>query len=458
MNTVDSPALAPSPPDPAFEHVIKKRYRVIRELPGGPIGTLYLAEDVNTGNLVAVRMLGSEFAEDEQFASALERHALRLAALSITSESIVKACEFDRVGQSALLIATEHVDGKSLSDLMQGEGPLPVGRALHLAIQIAQGLEAAHRLGLIHGGLTPQNVVVTERDEAKLMDFGLAGLRNASAMKRPWYRGAIGAEYLAPEQLEGAEMTVKTDIYALGTALYQMLCGAVPFATTGPNVALAKQLYEAPALPGKLRRHVPSGVARIVRLTLVHRPERRPDIQVVLDDLQREARRLENSRRGKRGLPVRALVGSVKDLATQSLRLSAKWKIVTSCALLVLIAVPLTWIAVSAKRSDRIPAPVQHRSPPVAAEGAQSQTPTPQVQPSFGSAETPSGKNSPEPAVSPKKVAPLASSEKHASSRQPASPSAPVRDTLRPEAGPSDPSDPAGVIDWLLKEHSASNR
>ena len=287
MSTVNGPAMAPLPPDAVVERVIKKRYRVIRELPKGPIGTLYLAENVNTGNLVAVRMLGSEFAEDEQFASALERHALRLAALSITSESIAKVCEFDRVGESALLIATEYVDGRSLSDLMQGEGPLPVGRALHLAIQIAKGLEAGHRLGLIHGGLTPQNVVVTERDEAKLMDFGLAGLRNASATKRPGYRGAIGAEYLAPEQLEDAEMTVKTDIYALGTALYQMLCGAAPFATTGPNVALAKQLYEAPDLPGKSRRHIPSGVARIVRLTLARRPERRPDIQVVLDDLQR---------------------------------------------------------------------------------------------------------------------------------------------------------------------------
>jgi hypothetical protein len=298
--------------------------------------------------------------------------------------------------------------------------------------------------------------VVTERDEAKLMDFGLAGLRNASATKRPGYRGAIGAEYLAPEQLEDAEMTVKTDIYALGTALYQMLCGAAPFATTGPNVALAKQLYEAPDLPGKSRRHIPSGVARIVRLTLARRPERRPDIQVVLDDLQREERRLENSWRGKR---IRALVGTVKDVAAKSTRLSAKWKIVTSCALLVLIAVPLTWIAISYKRSARIPAPpYQQRSDPVAAEGAQTQTPTPQVQPSFSSAETPSGKNSPEPATSPKKVAPLPSSEKRASSRRPASPSAPVRDTLRPEAGSSDPSDPAGVIDWLLKEHSASNR
>ena len=454
MSTVNGPALAPLPPDAVVEHVIKKRYRVIRELPKGPIGTLYLAENVNTGSLVAVRMLGSEFAEDEQFASALERHALRLAALSITSESIAKVYEFDRVGESALFIATEYVEGRSLSDLMQGEGPLPVGRALHLAIQIAKGLEAGHRLGLIHGGLTPQNVVVTERDEAKLMDFGLAGLRNASATKRPGYRGAIGAEYLAPEQLEDAEMTVKTDIYALGIALYQMLCGAAPFTTTGPNVALAKQLYEAPDLPGKSRRHIPSGVARIVRLTLARRPERRPDIRVVLDDLRREAHRLENSRRGKR---IRALVGAVTDIAAKSKRLSAKWKIVTSCALLVLIAVPLTWIAVSYKRSERIPAPpFQQRSDPVPAEGAQTQAP-----------ETPSGKNSPEPATSPKKVAPLASrkkvaplasSERPASSRQPASPSAPARDTLRPEAGSSDPSDPAGVIDWLLKEHSASNR
>src|SRR6266851_2912583 len=202
MSTVNNPALAPSTPDSVTLHVIKQRYRVIRELSDGPMGKLYLADDLGTGTRVTVRMLGSEFAGDEQFASALERHALRLAALCITSESVAKVCEFDRAGETGLLLAMEHVDGKTLTDVIQADGALPVDRALHLAIQIARGLEAAHMLGLVHGGLTPDNIVITDTDEAKLMDFGLAELRSAAATKHPGTAAAIAPEYLAPEQFE----------------------------------------------------------------------------------------------------------------------------------------------------------------------------------------------------------------------------------------------------------------
>jgi serine/threonine protein kinase len=432
------------------------------------MGKLYLAEDLRTGTRVTVRMLGSEFLGDEQFAGALERHALRLAALCITSDSVAKLCEFDRADQTGLLIAMEHLDGKTLTDVIQAEGALPVGRALHLAIQIARGLEAAHALGLVHGGLTPDNIVVTDTDEAKLMDFGLAELRSAAATKRPGSAAAIGPEYLAPEQLEGGEITEKTDIYAFGTVLYQMLCGAAPFSSTfGFSVALAKRLYEAPALPGKSRRSVPRSVERIIRITLTRQPDRRPGIVAVIEDLESEQHRLHESRvRRHARVKLHALVEAVADVAITVRQSSLKWKLgFASCGLLIVLSVATVWIPLS--RTILAPPPPRQR-PDAASEGAGRTRPPnpPAVEPTVSTPETPTAnrlpktpaaKPLPETTVSPKKAAPLASTQKQGTPRQSASPAAAPRDNRTAEPASSDPSDPAGVIDWLLKE-SARDR
>ena len=467
MSTVNNPALAPSTPDSVTLHLIKQRYRVIRELSDGPMGKLYLADDLGTGTRVTVRMLGSEFAGDEQFASALERHALRLAALCITSESVAKVCEFDRAGEAGLLIAMEHVDGKTLTDVIQADGAFPVGRALHLAIQIARALEAAHTLGLVHGGLTPDNIVVGDTDQAKLMDFGLAELRSAAATKRPGSAATIGAEYLAPEQLEGGEITEKTDVYAFGTVLYQMLCGAAPFTSTGFSVALAKQLHEAPALPGKSRRSVPRSVERIIRLTLTRQPDRRPGIAAVIEDLESEQHRLHESRvRRHARVKLHALVEAVADVAITVRQSSLKWKLgFASCGLLIVLPVATVWIPLS--RTILAPPPPRQR-PDAASEGAGRTRPPnpPAVEPTVSTPEaptanrlpkTPAAKPLPETTVSPKKAAPLASTQKQGTPRESASPAAAPRDNRTAEPASSDPSDPAGVIDWLLKE-SARDR
>jgi len=459
MSTVNNPAAAPSTPDSVSPHVINQRYRVIRELSTGPMGKLYLAEDISTLTRVTVRILGNELARDEEFASALERHGRRLAALSITSESVAKVCEFNRAGETGLLIAMEYVDGKTLTDVIQADGALPVGRALHLAIQIARALAAAHALGIVHGGLTPDNIVVTDTDEAKLMDFGLAELQSAAATKRSASAAAIGLEYLAPEQLEDGETTEKTDIYAFGTVLYQMLCGAAPFTSTGFSVALAKQLHEAPALPGKSRRSVPRSVERIIRLTLTRQPDRRPEIATVIEDLKREQHRLHESRvRRHARVALRVLDEAVTDVALTARQSSLKWKLgFISCGLLIVLSVATVWIAVSG--TILAPPPPLQR-PDAASEDAWRTRPPnpPAVEPTVGMPETPTVNPLPETpaskplrkaAVSTKKVPPLASTQ--GTPRQSASPAPPVPDNRTRAPASSDPSDPAGVIDWLLK-------
>jgi len=242
----------------------------------------------------------------------------------------------------------------------------------------------------------------------------------------------------------------------LGTVLYQMLCGAAPFTTTGPNIELAEQLYEAPALPGKSRRSVPHTVERIVRKTLTRQPDRRPKIAAVIDELEREEHRLHESRARRHArVALHALVEAVKDVAITVRQSRRKWKLVVgSCVLLIVLSVATVWIAVS--RTILAPPPPLQR-PDAVSEGAGRTAPPnpPAVEPTVSTPEAPTANPLPETAVSPKEVAPRASTEKQRTSRQPANP--PARDNSTREAASSDPSDPAGVIDWLLKE-SAKDR
>ena len=317
----------------------------------------------------------------------------------------------------------------------------------------------------------------------------LSSVRNDPAHSTPYavtmrlsqsfIRGAYGNDptwteldliFRRSEEFVAGHILAIANLYTIWTAFHHPELVAIPgdpisavqYQKNGNDVAETKLQAQKIARERRQIRVVPPAVERIVRRILVRRPDRPPDIQFVLDDLRREERRLEDSRPGKRGPTVQAPVGTVRDIAIRSRRLSMKWKLVWSFALLILIAVPATWIAVP-NRSDRVRAPeVPQRSDPVTAGGGPTQTSTPLVQPSLSSAGKPSGEASPEPGaspkkVSPKKIAPLASGEKQPSSRQPASPSAPVRDNPGSEAQSSDPSDPAGVIDWVLKEHSAKH-
>lgn len=274
------------------------------------------------------------------------------------------------------------------------------------------------------------------------------------------------------EEFVAAHILPIANLYTIWTAFHHPELVAIPgdpisavqYQTNGNDVAETKLQAEKIERERRQIRVVPPAVERIVGRILVRRPDRRPEIQVTLEDIRAEDRRLEDSRPGKRGLTVQALVGTVRDIAVTSRRLSTQWKLVGACVLLILIAVHPTWIAVSDNRSAGIQAPqVPKRFDPAAEGGGPTQTSTPHVRLSLGSAETPSAetpseKASPEPGTSRRKVAPLASSEKQQSSRQPASPTAPVRSNAGPQAKSSDPSDPAGVIDWLLKERSAINR
>ncbi|HSK31799.1 MAG TPA: protein kinase [Candidatus Limnocylindria bacterium] len=273
--------------DSLIGKVIKGRYRVIQKLGEGGMGTVYLAEQVAVSRKVALKWLHSDYARDEEFVRRFRQEAKLAAALN--HRNVVTIFDFDQADDDSLYIVMEHVDGTNLADVLR-EGPIEIRRALRMAVQIAEGLAAAHRAGVIHRDVKPENVMVVGREEdIKLMDFGISRLRDTGGASRLTRSGTIMGTpaYMAPEQIEGGEVSERTDIYAFGIVLYEMLSGAVPFQAKTPGAILVKHLQETAAPLRKIRREVPALVERVVAQALEKDALRRPSsMQEVVEALK----------------------------------------------------------------------------------------------------------------------------------------------------------------------------
>ena len=264
--------------DQMVGRVVKGRYQIMSKLGEGGMGTVYLAEQVSIGRKVALKLLRGNYAMDAEFIARFGREA-RLAA-SLNHRNIVTVYDFDQADDESLFIAMEYLDGEKLSDVIQRDGPLEIGRAVRLCLRSAEGLEAAHRAGVIHRDIKPDNIMVVGEEGAetiKLMDFGIARLRDVATTSRLTRPDVIMGTpaYMAPEQTEGKEISERTDIYALGIVFYEMLSGQVPFKAPTPAAVLLKQVQEIPVPLRKLRREVPTEIERIVMQALEKKPERR---------------------------------------------------------------------------------------------------------------------------------------------------------------------------------------
>jgi serine/threonine-protein kinase len=293
---VDGTALEPmrkegSTGDRYIGRTIKGRYQIIKKLGEGGMGAVYLAEQISMARKVALKVLQGNYATDDEFIGRFRREA-RLAA-SLNHPYIVTVYDFDQGDEGSLFIAMEYIDGKSLTDVIRRDGPLDIGRAAGLGIQIAEGLDAAHRAGVIHRDIKPDNIMVVgdeDLEKVKLMDFGIARLRDSGTMSRLTRAGVIMGTpaYMAPEQAEGAEVSERTDIYALGIVLYEMLSGSVPFRASTPGAVLVKQIQEIPLPLRNLRREVPTAIESLVMQALEKNPAKRQrDMREVAQGLRR---------------------------------------------------------------------------------------------------------------------------------------------------------------------------
>jgi serine/threonine-protein kinase len=339
-------------PDPLVGRLLEERYRLTRRLGTGRLGAVYRADDVQSGQAVAVKVLHRPLAEDETFRKAFARQRPWGAPLPNNHQRLIAPRAFGQT-DGELYVVIELVEGRPLADLLARERPLPVERALRLAVQIGEGLEAAHAMGLVHQSLSPRSVVLEGADEnVRLFGFALARCRDVPVMRQLVRNGP--AEYLAPEQVSGGEASEASDLYAFGAILYEMLCGGPPFSGSTRDAVLARQVKDAPVAPRKLRRSIPPAIERLVLALLAKKPSDRPrDISVAVNELWKEEGRLHD---------VGDQRGSV--LGQLGRRLGEPRARAVAAVVAVAVAVPLAWAAwsqrtalVSAVSRDETTAP-----------------------------------------------------------------------------------------------------
>ncbi|HEY2745858.1 MAG TPA: serine/threonine-protein kinase [Polyangia bacterium] len=277
-----SGGLAPDPTaDRLLGRVLGGRYRLLARLGQGGMGTVYRATHTLMDKPVAVKILRGELATDAEAVARFHREAR--SASRLDHDHCIRVTDFGQSDDGLLFLVMELLDGHSLSHITR-RGPVPAARAAAIGVAIAEALQHAHDAGIIHRDLKPDNVFLARRNKGreivKVLDFGLAKLASDSAIGPSITRdGTVFGtpEYMAPEQAEGEKLDGRTDVYALGVILYQLVCGEVPFKSTNFVALLTKQVSEEPTPPRDRRPdlEIPPGLELIIMKCLAKRRDDR---------------------------------------------------------------------------------------------------------------------------------------------------------------------------------------
>jgi len=247
------------------------RYQVIEELGHGGMGKVYKVFDTDIKEKIALKLLRPEIALDKK---TVERFSNELKlARKISHRNVCRMFDLGKA-EGTTFITMEFVAGEDLKKLIRKMGQLGAGRAVSIAKQVCEGLMEAHHLGVVHRDLKPSNIMVDDDGNARIMDFGIArslrskGITGAGVM--------IGTpEYMSPEQVEGKESDPRSDIYSLGTILYEMLTGRVPFEGDTPFTIGVKHKSEIPRDPRELNPQIPEELSRLILRCMEKEKERR---------------------------------------------------------------------------------------------------------------------------------------------------------------------------------------
>ncbi len=241
-------------------------YELLRELGRGAMGVVYKAHETSLNRVVALKVLPQHLARDEAFLKRFQREARTVAQLN--HPNVVTIYNIGR-DDGVHYIAMEYVKGKPLSEMIEDRGKIEKRQALEIARQVAGALDAAHRMQIIHRDIKPHNIMVDDMGRAKVLDFGIAKVQEEQPTGLTHTGQVLGTpHYMAPEQCRGLELDGRSDVYALGVTLYEMLAGALPFTGQTAVVVIQRILFEEPTSLRDFAPDLPESVYQIINKSM----------------------------------------------------------------------------------------------------------------------------------------------------------------------------------------------
>jgi len=313
---------------------LASRYEVIEELGKGGMGKVYRVEDKKIKEEVALKLIKPEIAADKK---TIERFGNELKfARKIAHRNVCKMYDLSEA-EGTHYITMEYVPGEDLKSFIRRAGPLSAGKTIYIAKQVCDGLSEAHRLGVVHRDLKPQNVMIDKEGNVRIMDFGIA-----RSLKAKGITGAgvmIGTpEYMSPEQAEAKEVDKRSDIYSLGVIIYEMVTGKVPFEGETPLSIAMKHKGEAPRDPKELNSQITDDLSSVILNCLEKDKEKRYQSA---EEVRSELERIE------KGIPTTEIeVPKRKPITSKEITVTIGLKKVLIPALVVvaiIIAAVIIW-------------------------------------------------------------------------------------------------------------------
>jgi len=280
-------------------------YKILEKIGEGGMGEVFLAEDTKLKRKVALKFLPQEFTKNRDVVERFQREAQAAAALS--HPNIVTIYEINQ-HEDQTYIAMEYVEGKTLKEIIKENSTLKtqhstlsIERIIDISSQICAGLSKAHKAGIVHRDIKPQNILIDKENQVKILDFGLAKLKGVGQLTRE--TSTLGTvHYMSPEQALGKEIDHRTDIWSLGVVMYEMITGEMPFKGDYEQAIIYAILNEKPKPLNDLRPETPAELCQIIEKSLSKDPDKR--IQDV-EELMQEIKTLNDKTMVEKSIPIK---------------------------------------------------------------------------------------------------------------------------------------------------------
>jgi eukaryotic-like serine/threonine-protein kinase len=341
------------------ERVLGGRYRLKRLIAKGGMAEVWEAVDDILGRPVAVKVLHPHLAADESFQERFRREAI--AAARLAHPNVVAT--FDTgTDAGTTFIVMELVEAQNLRQALNETGPMAPGRVVHIWAQVADALHYAHRAGIVHRDVKPANILLCPDGRVKVADFGIAKAVEDTEAERPGPADALTgtgsivgtAQYLSPEQVDGREVDARSDVYALGVVLYEMLCGRPPFTGETDMAVALKHITTSPLAPRQVRAGIPRALEEIVLRAMAKAPEARyqsaAELQTALLSVNLGAQDATNVVAAPPPLPPRDDHTPPRGVPPSFAQTERRWMVPTVA--IVAVALTLAIVGVLFARSD----------------------------------------------------------------------------------------------------------